>query len=1029
MFGVGEQVGDGNERSFLSARQVAAYGCFEGPPSVEDLERFFFLDDADRVLLARRRGDGNRLGFALQLTTVRYLGTFLDDPIDVPSVVLDMLAAQLEIADASCVKRYVERANTKWEHRREIIVADGWREFADVREDLTAWIDHRAWTTGAGPKVIFDGVLAWLLARQVLLPAVRELERLVARVVRLSHERLWTTLAAKVTARQAGLLLNLVEVPPGRRVSPLEKLRQGPVDRTGKAMAGALKRVAQVAEIGLGEVDLGVVPRRRVVDLARRGMAANATDLRRTSPYPKRLATLLSTVVYLEAKATDDALELFDVIMTSELLARAERQSNADKAKRYPRVARDASKLAAAVAVLLESEDWGEDLTVARLWDAIEDVASRAELRGAVERVHQAVPPGVDPDGEWRAALLTRYPLVRRFIRLLATTIDFGATTDAAPVLYALTSLPDLLDADATKRVPAGYLDARKVVIEVITPGWRDLVLRKDRPAETVDKVAYVFCVLDQFHQRLRRRDIFAAASSRWADPRALLLSGAAWQARRADLLDSLQLPDDPAGLLDVYAAELDGMWKHMAQRVDVGDVTVDDEGRVRVAAVRAVPEPDSLAELRERCEAMMPEVDIGELLLEVMGWQPGFAAAYTHVSGGARLDAGMDLTLAAVLTAQALNVGWKPVITPGNPALTRSRISHVYQNYVRADTHAVANAVLISGQAGIGTAEVWGGGLVAAVDGTRFVVPVRSIHARPNPKYFGRKRGATYLNMINDQGVGIAGMVLSGTPKDSLYAVDLMYRRDGGARPEVFVSDTGSYSDMVFGLLKLLGVDYRPELAGLPDQKLWRVNPSADYGPLNTAARGKVDLAKIRRHWPDICRIAASVHSGAISASDVMRMLQHGGNPTQLGDALAHFGRIFKTLHVLSYADREGYRRDIKRIRNLQEERHGLAKHVFHGRKGELREAYHAGMEDQLGALGLVVNAITLWNTVYLDRILAKLRADGYPVRDADVARLHPYWFKHVNVHGHYSFTPPDLDADGRRALRDPDQPDPDDG
>jgi TnpA family transposase len=45
------------------------------------------------------------------------------------------------------------------------------------------------------------------------------------------------------------------------------------------------------------------------------------------------------------------------------------------------------------------------------------------------------------------------------------------------------------------------------------------------------------------------------------------------------------------------------------------------------------------------------------------------------------------------------------------------------------------------------------------------------------------------------------------------------------------------------------------------------------------------------------------------------MRMLQHGGNPTQLGIALAHFGRIFKTLHVLSYVDAEPYRRDIKRM------------------------------------------------------------------------------------------------------------------
>jgi TnpA family transposase len=257
----------------------------------------------------------------------------------------------------------------------------------------------------------------------------------------------------------------------------------------------------------------------------------------------------------------------------------------------------------------------------------------------------------------------------------------------------------------------------------------------------------------------------------------------------------------------------------------------------------------------------------------------------------------------------------------------------------------------LIWGQAGIPTATLWGGGLVAAVDGTRFVVPVRSIDARPNPKYFGRKKGVTWLNMINDQGVGTAGIVLSGTPRDSLYAVDLMYRREGGARPEVFISDTGSHSDMVFGLLKLLGVDYRPELAGLPDQRLWRTVRAADYGPLDTASRNLIDLEKIKRHWSDILCIAASVHAGEVAASEVMRILQRGGNPTQLGDALAHFGRIFKTLHVLSYVDREQYRRDIKRMRNLQEERHRLAKYICHGRRGELRERYHAGMEDQLGA------------------------------------------------------------------------------
>ncbi len=83
-----------------------------------------------------------------------------------------------------------------------------------------------------------------------------------------------------------------------------------------------------------------------------------------------------------------------------------------------------------------------------------------------------------------------------------------------------------------------------------------------------------------------------------------------------------------------------------------------------------------------------------------------------------------------------------------------------------------------------------------------------------------------------------------------------------------------------------------------------------------------------------------------------------------------------------------------------------------------------HEGMEDQLGALGLVLNCITLWNTVYLDAAISRLRADGYPVQDDDIARLSLYVRRHLNVDGYYSFQLPEL-AGSRRALRGPDAPD----
>jgi hypothetical protein len=106
----------------------------------------------------------------------------------------------------------------------------------------------------------------------------------------------------------------------------------------------------------------------------------------------------------------------------------------------------------------------------------------------------------------------------------------------------------------------------------------------------------------------------------------------------------------------------------------------------------------------------------------------------------------------------------------------------------------------------------------------------------------------------------------------------------------------------------------------------------------------------------------------------------------------------------------------------NRGEGRHQLARVVFHGKRGELRQRYREGQENQLGSLGLVVNVIVLWNTIYMDAALNQLRAEGFDVRAEDVARLSPLGFDHINMLGRYAFILPDPIARGElRPLRDP--------
>ncbi|MGH3820579.1 MAG: DUF4158 domain-containing protein, partial [Pseudonocardiaceae bacterium] len=102
---------------FLSDQEAATFGRYGDSVPRADLERFFFLDDRDRELVAGLRGDHNRIGFSVQLATVRYIGRFLTDPLDgVPTEAIDFLAGQLQVADPSCVKRYALRPQTHREH-------------------------------------------------------------------------------------------------------------------------------------------------------------------------------------------------------------------------------------------------------------------------------------------------------------------------------------------------------------------------------------------------------------------------------------------------------------------------------------------------------------------------------------------------------------------------------------------------------------------------------------------------------------------------------------------------------------------------------------------------------------------------------------------------------------------------------------------------------------------------------------------------------------------------------------------------
>ena len=1001
---------------FLSPGQLASYGRYGEPPSAAQLERFFHFDERDRTLIARRRGDHNRLGFAVQLGTVRFLGTFLPRPTEVPEIVTRRVAEELAVEDPGRLAEYGRRDPTHREHAGEIQREYGYRDFSDAsaRADLLGWLDARAWATAERPSVLFDLATARLVEGKVLLPGATVLVRAVTAARDRAASRLYRSLFEAAAAHHGPSFEQLLDVPEGDQLSRWEDLRAGPRKLTANEVAESFERLAAVRAVGVGHLTVDVPPG-RLRALARYGLSAKAQTLRRLSPQ-RRTATLLAAVWQLELDATDDALILLDQV-TDLLLSQATREHKDRRYKQLPELDRAARALRAAVLVLLDPPPGG----IEELWSAINAHIPRSELELASDTVHRLASQPDPQDGQdaaFREELLRRYQSLRRFMPDLLEAISFEAAPGGQAVLDAMESLRAL-------EGRAGRVSAATVSLKVVSGRWRRLVLANPQLGENeVDRRAYAFCVLEALQAALNRRDVFVSRSGRFTDPRAKLLQGPAWAAARPEICAGLSLDPVPQRALEQLGAQLDSAYRQTAERLDdnlaleIAEIAGND--RPDLAKLEALDQPEPLTALRATTTAMLPDrVAFSEVLLEVCRWTD-FADAFTHLSEGRAKD--LHISICAVLLAEACNISLTDVAHPSVPALSYNRLSWVSQNYVRAETIAAANELLLSAYRRIPLVQSLGDGHIATVDGMRFQVPVRSIHTGPNPRYFARGRGVTWLNYMSDQFAGLHAIVVPGTLRDSLMILDglLELQPPGEGGPTMIITDQASYSDQIFGLFWLLGYQFSPRPAGLPDQRFWRLDRHADYGPLDRLARHRINIKLIIEQWDDILRVAGSLSTGTVRASELMRVLQGGGHPTRLGRAIAELGRVAKTLHLLSWIDDEEHRRQSSVGLTRHEGRHSVARIIFHGNRGELRQPYREGQEDQLGALGFALNALVLWNVQYLDDAIAYLRATGHEISDEDLQRLSPLQYEHIKMLGNFPFTlPAELAAGQRRQLR----------
>jgi hypothetical protein len=494
---------------FLTDSQTREYGRFSGEPTPDQLARHFHLDDTDRAFVAEHRGDHNRLGVAIQLGSLRFLGTLLEDPAMAPASAVRFAADQLSITgSAELMAVYAESAG-RWRHGSRIRERYGYRAFADfgIAFRLNRFLYALCWTGADRPSALFDRAVAWLLEAKVLLPGLSVLERAVARVRTRANSHLHRLLIEAMTPEQRASLDELVAVPDGGRQSPLDRLRDGPYIQSGREISRALTRLEEIRALTKGLPQTDRLPPGKIVALAHFAAAAKAQAVARL-PNDRRAATLLAFVRTLEATAGDDVIDLFDAVTTS-MFAQADAASKEARLRSLRDLDAAALKLRDAGIVILDEETPDGDVR-----KGVFNLIDRDAFVAAVERVGALAEPR---DDTYFAELRKNHRKIGYAPALLAG-LDLGAAPAGRPLLEAVEYLR-AVHSGRKRPGPAPTVFAPK--------RWLGQLKTADG---SLDLTGYRLCVLDGLRRAIRRRDVFPLRSLRYADPRKGLLSGAAWE-------------------------------------------------------------------------------------------------------------------------------------------------------------------------------------------------------------------------------------------------------------------------------------------------------------------------------------------------------------------------------------------------------------------------------------------------------------------------------------------------------------------
>lgn len=585
------------------------------------------------------------------------------------------------------------------------------------------------------------------------------------------------------------------------------------------------------------------------------------------------------------------------------------------------------------------------------------------------------------------------YNQIRKYSpRLLNILKVTSGSEDMRPLINALDCLREMnlsSNLELPENVPLGHIERK----------WVKFV----KSNEGINRRFYEMATLSSLRHAIRNNLVTVNGSEKYLSFEQDLIDKETYK-YVTDVFDVLSAFNTFEEYLSDRKRKMTELLNYLSDNINLLDDLWIEKGSLHLSPLGMATSESAIELSRRIFKGMVPEARLEEILLEVDKWV-GFSKYFTrkNLKNQSLKDSEREKVLAALM-ALGTNVG----LAKMSQAMGKYSYDQLYsisQNCLDDENLIKAQGEIVRFLRSLWVSEYWGEGNTSSSDGRGIRSMVSSFNAEPNPRH-GIDKGCTIYRFLCDKYYVFFTKVIR-TNSEFQHVIDgvLAHELMVGEPVIEHYTDTGGYSDPLFGFAHLLGFAYAPRIKNISDRSLFIFKDIILKENIESVRFKKIQSDWIKDYYDEILRIAYSIKKGHVSGELVMRKLCN--KSSHLRRAVVEMGRIEKTLFLLRYFTSKELRRKIQIGLNKGEANNNLAKAVQFGQEGKFTTKSRDKQQVRASALSLIMDVISVWNAVYLQRSIEYIEANGKEIDKDLLKHISPQNYEHITFLGHYNFDP----------------------